>query len=117
MVHNNAGNFSTVYRGKITQIREDGSRTPQIEVALKKQIVKQKKIYRELAILRSLSVSHPQENIVKLLYSRSQRRTEKKQDGDEDGYVSSLRGFALQNDTKITLDLLHIGFPSDATNA
>jgi len=73
-LHTRDGNFSFVYRAKISQIFEDGSeQQPSQLVALKRTIVPRVRDFRELHILRCLSVSHPHPNIVKLMYYRRRK--------------------------------------------
>uniref|UniRef100_A0A914KR36 Protein kinase domain-containing protein n=1 Tax=Meloidogyne incognita TaxID=6306 RepID=A0A914KR36_MELIC len=68
-LHTRDGNFSFVYRAKISQIFEDGSeQQPSQLVALKRTLVPRVRDFRELHILRCLSVRHPHPNIVKLMY-------------------------------------------------
>ncbi|CAK5085811.1 unnamed protein product [Meloidogyne enterolobii] len=73
-LHTRDGNFSFVYRANVSQIFEDGSeQQPSQLVALKQTIVPRVRDFRELHILRCLSVRHPHPNIVKLMYYRRRK--------------------------------------------
>ncbi|KAL7078689.1 hypothetical protein ACQ4LE_002519 [Meloidogyne hapla] len=75
-LHTRDGNFSFVYRAKVTQIFEDGSEQQESQlVALKRTIVPRVRDFRELHILRCLSVRHPHPNTVKLMYFQRRKYT------------------------------------------
>ncbi|KAF7626111.1 Protein kinase domain-containing protein [Meloidogyne graminicola] len=71
-LHTRDGNFSFVYRARVSQIFEDGAEQEPQLVALKKVMIPRIKDFRELHILRHL-VRYPHPNIIKLMFSQRRK--------------------------------------------